>query len=250
MNGQGQTVSGPDDLEGRLQELLTVAAFLRFLARGFAYPHPGHLAQLLADFDTIPRAPTPASTALRAIWDQVDEAAFQEEHVRLFLGKGVCSLHETSYGDARRIGGQPVELADISGFYRAFGVEPSPTQPDLPDHLCTELEFYSLLLVKEAYACNEGWSEQQQIAADAGVKFLEHHLGRWIEPMVQGLREHAAPATPYGALAEVLLEAIQQECMRRQVVPQPFSGRVPADESILGDSFVCPRDGMPDAAPS
>ncbi|MBF0134793.1 MAG: molecular chaperone TorD family protein [Magnetococcus sp. DMHC-1] len=245
MNGQLEHISSPDDLEGRLQVLLTAAAFFRFLARGFAYPHPGHLAQILTDIQSIPREPTPALTALQVVWSQVAEPALQEEHVRLFLGKGLCSLHETSYGDARRIGGQPVELADIGGFYRAFGVEPSPTQPDLPDHLCTELEFYSLLLMKEGYALNEGWSEQAQIAADAGFKFLEHHLGRWIEPMVQNIRDNVGPVTPYGTLAELLLESIQMECARRQVTPQPFSGRIPVDESILGDAFICPREGTP-----
>ncbi|MBF0152348.1 MAG: molecular chaperone TorD family protein [Magnetococcales bacterium] len=250
MNGQGNACSSPDDLEGRLQEVLTAAAFFRFLARGFSYPHPGHLAQLLVDGAAIPRETTPALTNFRSSWGMVEEAALQEEHVRLFLGKGLCSLHETSYGDARRIGGQSVELADISGFYRAFSVEPSPTQPDLPDHLCTELEFYSLLLIKEGYALDEGWTEQMQVAATAGIKFLEHHLGRWIEPMVQTIRENAAPTTPYATLAELLLESIEKECLRRQVTPQPFSGRVPLDESILGDAFICPREGQPPATPS
>ncbi|MBF0425959.1 MAG: molecular chaperone TorD family protein, partial [Magnetococcales bacterium] len=192
----------PNDPEGEwLRETLAVAAAFRFLARAFSYPHPGQTAQLMVESAAIPWPAAAPHGAFRSAWEQAGEESLREEYMRLFLGGGVCSLHETSYGDARRVGGQPVELADIGGFYKAFGVEPSPAQPDLPDHLCTELEFYSLLLVKEAYARNEAWTEQAQIAADASAKFLEYHLGRWIVPLVEGIREHGGPGASYAVLA-------------------------------------------------
>jgi len=71
------------------------------------------------------------------------------------------------------------ELADIAGFYRAFGVEVAPGT-ERPDHIAIELEFMHLLAVKELVADqSEGREEQAEICREAQRNFLTDHLGRW-----------------------------------------------------------------------
>ncbi|MBF0624916.1 MAG: molecular chaperone TorD family protein [Magnetococcales bacterium] len=246
MSGAVDQQRACDGTEERLRELLATAALFRWLARGMMYPYPGARGTLLAEARQLLLL-LPAWSRMQDALSNTDEGLLEAEYCRLFMGRGVCSLHETAYGDGQRMGGQVVELADISGFYRAFGVEPSPTQPDLPDHLCSELEFYSLLLIKEAYALDEAWTEQAQVAEEAGQTFLSHHLGRWIVPLAEGVRDHAGADTFYGTLATVLQEVVAQECRRRGVTPQPFSGRLTPDEGLQGDAFICPREQVPSA---
>jgi len=71
------------------------------------------------------------------------------------------------------------ELADVAGFYKAFGVEVEPGGVRA-DHVVTELEFMNLLAVKEAIALQEeGEGEHAQICRDASRAFLRDHLARW-----------------------------------------------------------------------
>lgn len=85
-----------------------------------------------------------------------------------------------------QLGGMPqleltrtFELADVAGFYRAFGVKVRPGS-ERADHIITELEFMNLLAVKEAIALQEeGDGEHAEVCRDASRAFLEDHLGRW-----------------------------------------------------------------------
>ncbi len=162
-------------------------------------------------------------------------------YARVFLGSGPCPLRESAYGDGRRIAGRPAELADINGFYSAFGLAPSSAEPDLPDHLCSELEFYSLLLMKLAYASERGWRQRRRVAARAAKKFLEDHLGRWIGALAAQLRSCGA-ASPYRELAECLEGLVAAEVKRLRVHPSSAVGRLPRD-LMQDDEFACPRAG-------
>jgi TorA maturation chaperone TorD len=74
------------------------------------------------------------------------------------------------------------ELADIAGFYRAFGVEITPGT-ERPDHIAVELEFMHLLAVKEVVAAGrEDGGEHARICRDARATFFRDHLGRWFGP--------------------------------------------------------------------
>lgn len=68
-------------------------------------------------------------------------------------------------------------LADIMGFYRAFGLEPDA---DRPDSLSCELEFMHYLILKESHAAEAGDSadarEKVSICLDAERKFFTEHL--------------------------------------------------------------------------
>jgi TorA maturation chaperone TorD len=82
---------------------------------------------------------------------------------------------------------QSQELADIAGFYRAFGFQTGGTVRERPDHLAAELEFMYLLALKEAYAAANSMPEQVEICVDAQRKFLQDHLARWIGSFCRSL---------------------------------------------------------------
>ncbi|MEO5333140.1 MAG: molecular chaperone TorD family protein [Magnetococcus sp. YQC-5] len=249
MTDQTHDAQAEQILLERMQDLLQRGALFRFLAQGFSYPHPGHpeaVRQTMEAMQSVSLVQPDTWSMFREQWDLMDLSALQAEHCRLFQGRNVVSLHETSYGDARRIGGQVVELSDINGFYRAFGMQVSAENPDMPDHLCTELEFYSLLLVKQSFALDNDWQEEEAVTADASRKFMEYHLGRWIAPMLFGLREHGLQSV-YVTLGELLEQVITTECRLQEITPQPFSGPVPTDE-ITADIFTCPMSNKKDPA--
>jgi TorA maturation chaperone TorD len=239
------TSSDDANLHAQVQHLLERAAGIKLVALGFGYPSADQVRATGQAFERIPTGSAmldPDTTrifeAARTAWFTADEAGLQLEFTRLFLGNAPCPPHETSYGDARRIAGHAVELADIGGFYEAFGFTLSTDNPDLPDHLCTELEFYSLLLVKQAYARHAAQTEHQEVTARAARSFLEQHLGRWTESFTAGLAEHRAPS-PYLALGRLLTAFIRAECGREGVSPVPLQGRQPPDV-MQQDVLTCP----------
>jgi DMSO reductase family type II enzyme chaperone len=237
------------------QELLARGALYRWLARGFAYPEAGHAREMARAFARLdrellgeilpPRLMKALARAGRA-WRGRTDAELAADYVRLFLGSGPVLLHETAYGDARRIAGRSAELADVSGFYLAFGVKLAERDPDLPDHASVELEFLSLLFLKEAYALARGRLEPYRVARDAAAAFLRDHLGRWLEPLCRSLGEHA-PASPYAALAQLAEQLVAHECRRRRVSPVPAEGPLPPD-IMQAETFACPHESTASAS--
>ncbi len=65
--------------------------------------------------------------------------------------RGKCPPYELEYGRAEIIQ-QASGLADIAGFYTAFGMEVSQNAFDRADHVAVESEFMSVLCAKEAHA--------------------------------------------------------------------------------------------------
>lgn len=107
---------------------------------------------------------------------------------------------------------QQHEMADIAGFYRAFGFD---VANDRCDHLTAELEYLYAMATKEADARASGNTEQVEIVEAAQRDFLKDHLGRWAASLSQSIIE--ADVSPfYLALAE-LLEfwiAVDQDYLR------------------------------------
>jgi TorA maturation chaperone TorD len=121
--------------------------------------------------------------ALCDLFDDVEADRLQEGHHDAFdESSGIrCAPTEMD-----QLGGPPqleltrtFELADVAGFYKAFGVEVIPGGERV-DHIATELEFMNLLAVKESIALKEeGEGEHAQTCRDASRAFLRDHLGRW-----------------------------------------------------------------------
>lgn len=231
---------------GRTEPALKRAALLRVLAAAFAYPEAGHARRVGRLFALLPRTreEPPAlelalARAARA-WEGATEGLLRDEYARLFLGHAACTPRETAYGDGRRIGGRTAELADISGFYAAFGFALSDEDRQPPDHLCAELEFCSLLAIKAAYGMRRGRTEGGRIAEAALRSFLRDHLGRWVRAFCAEM-ERAGARSPYRELALLLEAALQAEMKRLRVQPAPLPGPAAAD-FMQADAFACPRE--------
>ncbi len=96
------------------------------------------------------------------------------------------------------------EMADIAGFYRAFGANFSG---DRPDHICFELEFMRLLCLLESKALLQNEHERAEICISSQKKFLSEHLGRWTEDLMK--KTVGIPF--YGRLCEILERWIEME---------------------------------------
>ncbi|MBF0422890.1 MAG: molecular chaperone TorD family protein [Magnetococcales bacterium] len=225
------------------------AAAYRALARGFFYPSVevhAEIEQLLSDLMAAHSGwPSDLDRSLHDCLNSFRDDSLellQPEYLRLFGPIAKAPLTETSYGDAYRLLGKAANLSDIAGFYLAFGVKPSlggGHQESLPeDHLAMELEFMSLLNAKEAIAVHEGWLEEAEITRDAMVKFLQEHLGAWMEPWSSLLFASAPPAF-YNNLVQTLLALIRHDLNRLAIEPVAILSRT-VDTEVGGDEMICP----------
>lgn len=111
-------------------------------------------------------------------------------------------------------GGITPHLADVAGFYAAFGAR---VRDDRPDHVVAQLEFLALSLMAEAEAAEHHDHETAGIAAGATRAFLRDHVGRWLDEWalrvagVTGL----APWAPVAAAAAAL---VRSEASHRNVI--------------------------------
>ena len=100
-------------------------------------------------------------------------------------------------------------LADLGGFYNAFGVAPREGKERL-DHISIQLEFLYLVTFKEARAREEGKALEAEICRLAQAAFFEDHLGRWA-PIFAKRLERKNPEGIYGAAARLLGNFIEAE---------------------------------------
>ncbi|MHC4470839.1 MAG: molecular chaperone TorD family protein [Planctomycetota bacterium] len=90
-------------------------------------------------------------------------------------------------------------LADVAGFYRAFGF--TPTLAENPDHFAAMFEFLSFLALKQAWAGREGDEEQREIAADAEAKLLAERVRPYLSRFSERLLAAAPPGGAFEAVA-------------------------------------------------
>jgi TorA maturation chaperone TorD len=238
------------ELRGRSQwyrQQLAAAGLHRMLALAISYPDPATIEAVrataldLVGAETDGRLPSALHAPLRAFlraWRMTSAADLYEEHSRLFLGGGLVPLREGGYGGGSRFAGQPVDIADINGFYLAFGFELADLSPVPPDHLGAQLEFLSLLLLKAAHAVRKGSLREVRTIERARRHFLNDHLGRWTGALAEALRDASAPA-PYAALGELLRATITHQCRELRIRPLA-TGRGATRDDMDADRFECP----------
>jgi nitrate reductase assembly molybdenum cofactor insertion protein NarJ len=145
----------------------------------------------------------------------------QRAYVELFdRGKGRVSLYETEHGRMRGLS-KGHDLADLAGFYAAFGLALDTSDlHEMLDHLAVELEFYGVLLLKQAILSQEGDGEGAAIVLDARKKFLTDHLGRFVTAIADqpAVREDAA----YGQLLAWCAALTANQCAMLAVTPAPL----------------------------
>lgn len=157
----------------------------------------------------------PLRAALQRISDLLAGGDVEAAFRRTFghVPAGTFSPYETSYGGPNAFS-QSQTMADIRGYYTAFGVEPAAPYRERPDHLGAELEFLAFVLYKEALAHADGNTEGAEICTAARRRFVEEHVGLW-GPVVLTRLERDAPVELYrcaGTLGRLVLEAEVAAC--------------------------------------
>lgn len=124
--------------------------------------------------------------------------------------------YEAQYA-ARDVFQQARCLADVAGFYRAFGLDVGEPVRERPDHISLELEFMHVLAFREGYARTHHSAEQVELLVDAQRAFLRGHLARWA-PAFGHLVARTA-GRPYGALAALLAAWVRADAQALDATP-------------------------------
>lgn len=112
-------------------------------------------------------------------------------------------------------GGVTPRLAEIAGYYQAFGMH---VCHDRPDHVVAELEFLAFATLLESDARAVVDEERAEIAASAARSFLRDHIGRWLRPWSE--RVAVEPdLNPWHAVARLAADLVDHEEHLRNVVP-------------------------------
>jgi TorA maturation chaperone TorD len=166
----------------------------------------------------------------------------QSEHRRVFSNVITldCPPYETLFGNDH-VFAQSHVMGDISGFYRAFGVELSKDIHERLDHLSVEFEFMHFLAYKESYSrCHDGL-EKTQIVVDAQKKFVKNHIGRWV-PLFCRMLTKKADSGLFRLIADMMADWMEFETAYLGVTPQPYTEtdyRPATFNSPEGQTYEC-----------
>ncbi|MCH8801564.1 MAG: molecular chaperone TorD family protein [Chloroflexi bacterium] len=196
------------------QDALGRSALYELVSLAFLYPVPGAL-DLLKDGAcrvgevALEMAPPELMHVVKQLADDleaVDEQTLEQEYVSVF-GHSIasdCSLYEAEYANAE-VFQKSGSLADLNGFYAAFGVKPNPELKDRLDHIGVELEFMQLLTIKEAYAhLNGHGSDKAAVCRQAQANFLANHLAHWVKTLARRLSQKTGGRGIYSSLGQLI----------------------------------------------
>jgi DMSO reductase family type II enzyme chaperone len=196
-----------------LSETLARSACYKLLSLAFL-PPLAKTAEVFLRLDRIAHALPPGHRALVA--PIVQENVFarsgptEREHGRLF-GVGLAATPYESEYDPLASARKGHRLADLLGFYEAFGVQLADSLKEFPDHIAVELEFMAILLMKTAHAAAEEMDEARAVSEDAAQKFLTDHLAAWGGAFADRV-EAATGDDFYRFSARLLREFLEAEC--------------------------------------
>jgi len=170
--------------------------------------------------------------ALRTCLARLSLQRWRAEHVRCF-GYAIskeCPPYEAEY-DQANLFQKTHTLADVAGFYRAFGLQTAPELHERVDHVSVELEFMEFLCLKEAHAAR---SDRIRQCNAAQARFVGEHLGVWSRGFARRLRAVAGKGF-FATLAELLENYVDAEARRLGVRP--------AGGGRLNEAPELPEDG-------
>ena len=234
-------------LQANLDTALARGTVYQCLAQACAYPGETFIEALvqgawLASLEDAMEALEVVDTCretletLGIVQPTIEPTALRNEYTRLFSNTALSDF--PPYGAdylASHIFMKAQSLADVAGFYRAFGVEVA-AGTERPDHISAELEFMAYLCFKQAYAAESGLPEAFEITTAAQRRFLVAHVGRWAPLFLK--RFAMVSAQPfYRALASFAQMFLSREAMRLSVAPEPIF-ELPPDAPVAGD-FTC-----------
>ena len=251
-----KTMSGAPTAERRVEWALARAQVYRLLAHAFFQPDSplsrikanGHLlAHGRAALATLPGA-APLLKQLDVVSEGLRSTSRRElarQYVALFSHgwEGASLPYETEYTTPHTFQKQ-TQLADVAGFYRAFGLQWETQGHERPDHLSLELEYMNYLSLKEAHALAQGVEEGVAVCVDAQKAFLRDHLGRWLGVFRRALAGRAYDGL-YAELARLIEDYVAWDSRRQGVRPSP----VRAAEPQTPETFEQWNNGTGSGAP-
>jgi TorA maturation chaperone TorD len=224
----------PTSIEATDQALARAVIF-QTLSLAFQPPTNARLRQMEATtgFGTLRLALEQQGTArFKRLADRLQKIsrpkveAVAMRFVQLFghTARGLVCACETEYGPANGFH-QPQQLADLAGYYHAFGLQPLVAADVRLDHVACECEFMDFLNRKEAVLIAEGplsadSEEMLAVTRRAQRGFLRNHLARFGCAFATSLAEEDRGGF-FGTLGEVLLAVLQSECARLNIEPGP-----------------------------
>ncbi len=112
-----------------------------------------------------------------------DEDDLSEAYLEVF-GHSIskdCPPYENEYCANRDVTFRSQRLADIAGFYHAFGLDRASTARERIDHLSFEAEFLQILIARQLYATDRGLDDSRaEVCREAERRFFVEHLGWWL----------------------------------------------------------------------
>lgn len=202
---QAPTDEGLDQI-GAYERFAIVAAALQRLDR------QSHQGRLTAVGTRLTSLVAPSADGLAATF------------VRLFghTTRGPICACETEY-DADNSFYQPQQLADISGYYLAFGLRPVAGSDARADHVACECEFMDFLNRKEALLLTARSGDDETLEATRGAArtFLRDHLSRFGRAFATRVMIED-PEGFFGVLGRTLIELLDVECRRLNIEAGPI----------------------------
>jgi TorA maturation chaperone TorD len=194
-----------------------------FVLASILTSYPGNLdlgfLRILID-EGVPDFPQPLRIFVdRALGDPEEMLSLGSEYIDLFdRGRSRNPPNETEYGRDRAMA-KGNDLADIAGFYSAFGfgISESADFREMVDHIAVELEFYALLLMKQEQLSADDDESGVEIVRDARQKFLLAHLGRFIDALAD--RPGVKDSPFFGPLLVWVRDLVHEECADLGVSP-------------------------------
>jgi TorA maturation chaperone TorD len=215
---------------------LAEAARLRLLALALAPPGKESLAEVEALAGALaerPGAPQELAELAHAAAGPAEEIALA--HERLFAPDAVSPYEASIELDPFR---QARQMADVAGFYGAFGAQAHGPAADRPDHAGTELEFLAFLALRRLQAGDTGENEEAERCAEIEASFLASHAGRWLPPFFRAL-EVAAEDVFHRTVGRLGAVVIEDEIVRRGLDVEQVAAVRGARLSVEEDEIEC-----------
>jgi DMSO reductase family type II enzyme chaperone len=165
------------------------SALYKFFSIACAYPTAPRFRTLRDE--ALPTARAAASISgrriaprLEALFPHLEDITLEELQSQYHRAVGHlplpdCPPYESGYLEDAPFREENV-LADVAGFYRAFGLLIGSEERERPDHVTVELEFMHVLALKEAFALVHDGAAEVGICRRAQRRFWRDHLGRWL----------------------------------------------------------------------
>lgn len=237
----------------RIGVALWRALIYELFAHAFAYPDPERVDALRTTSGAVLELKLPVPLLrLAVLARQAESVVLEPVYVEVYTlsSSPDCPTYESAYfgNDPQQ---QTQRMADIAGFYRAFGVD-ATEGGYRPDELSVELEFMAFLCRKEAYAEEHLGPPRARQARKAQRLFLQHHLGRWGGVFGQKLAELAPLGHFYAAAGSTVAWWLAEDCETAGITPdevdphavQPCPAPVSHGPEFAGNASFVPLEAL------